>query len=221
MHDATKTDQEVQQAVLNELRWDTHVDAAEIGVEVRGGIVTLAGTLSSWAKKIAAEEAAHRVSGVLDVANDIAVVPPGEVAYGDSEIAAAVRQALKWDVFVPDEQIQSTVMDGAVTLKGYVTTYAQRDDAARAVRNLAGVRFVDNQLAVAAGQITPDDLRAAIHDALERHADREASRIQIDVEGGRVTLRGDVQSWKEREAVMGAVTGTRGVENIVDRMKIA
>jgi len=221
MHNSKKSDLEVQQDVLNELAWDTRVEPTEVGVEVRGGIVTLTGTMSSWAQKIAAEEAAHRVSGVLDVANDITVKPAVTVELTDAEVAAAVRQALKWDVFVPDEQIQSTVINGAVTLKGYVATYAQRDDAARAVRNLAGVRIVDNQIVVAASQITPDTLRDAIREALERHADRESSKIQIDVEGGRVTLRGDVQSWTEREAVIGAVTGTRGVEGVIDRMRIA
>jgi osmotically-inducible protein OsmY len=124
-------------------------------------------------------------------------------------------------VFVPDEMIQSTVVSGIVTLKGVVDTHAQRDDANRAVRNLSGVRAVDDQLAVLQGQVTPSELRSAIHDALERHADREASRIQIDIEGGRVTLHGNVHSWRDREAVIGAVTGTRGVDNVVDRMRIA
>ena len=215
-----KSDGEVQQNVLRELTWDTRVSAPEVGVEVREGIVTLTGNVDSWAKKIAAEEAAHRVSGVLDVANDIHVKLPAEEPT-DTEIATVVRNALKWDVFVPDERIQSTVVEGVVTLKGCVETFAQREDAERAVKNLAGVRMVFNEIAVETSDVTPEDLRTSIADALDRHAERELGKLQIDIEGGRVTLHGKVQSWREREAVIGAVTGTRGVKNVVDRLRIA
>jgi len=221
LHLAKKTDAQIQQDVLNELKWDTRVEPTDVGVEVNNGIVTLTGTVSSWAKKVAADEAAHRVNGVLDVANDVVVKIPGSAERNDTEIAAAVREALKWDVFVPDEKIQTTVMNGFVTLKGHVDTRAQRDDAARAIRNLSGVRAIANQITVDQAQVTPVTLRAAIQNALERRADRDAAKIQIDVEGGLVTLHGDVHSWMEREAVLGAVTGTRGVENVIDRMRIA
>ncbi|HEU4734956.1 MAG TPA: BON domain-containing protein [Kofleriaceae bacterium] len=220
LHNFKKTDAQIQQDVLKELKWDTRVEPTDIGVEVHGGVVTLTGTVSSWAKKVAAEEAAHRVSGVLDVANDVTVKIAG-TGRDDTEIAAAVREALKWDVFVPDDKIQSTVTGGFVTLKGTVETYAQRDDASRAVRNLSGVRGVLNQISVKRAEVTPATLRAAIQDALERHADRDAATIQIDVEGGHVTLYGDVHSWTERQAVIGAVTGTHGVEDVIDHMRIA
>lgn len=221
LHNYKKTDAQIQQDVLNELKWDTRVDPTDIGIEVHGGVVTLTGTVSSWAKKVAAGEAAHRVSGVLDVANDVIVKVPSSTERDDTQIATAVRAALKWDVFVPDDKIQSTVTGGFVTLKGQVDTYAQRDDAARAVRNLAGVRGVLNQLSVSRAEVTPAALRSAIQEALERHADRDAAKIQIDVEAGHVTLSGDVHSWTERQAVIGAVTGTRGVEDVIDHMRIA
>jgi osmotically-inducible protein OsmY len=220
-HDHRKSDDEIQHDVLRELSWDTRIGPAEVGVQVHHGVVALTGTVSSWAKKIAAEEAAHRVGGVLDVANEMSVRVSDGAAPTDSEIAEAVRNALQWDVFVPDNRIASTVTEGNVTLTGLVDTYMQREDAGRAVRNLAGVRIVFNEIAVQAGQITPEKLREAIQDALERHADREAARLQIDIEGGRVTLRGNVESWRERAAVVGAVTGTRGVEEVVDRLRIA
>ncbi|HEX2692261.1 MAG TPA: BON domain-containing protein [Kofleriaceae bacterium] len=215
-----KTDAQIQQDVLNELKWDTRVEPTDIGVEVHDGVVTLTGTVSSWAKKVAAEEAAHWVSGVLDVANDVIVKVPSSTERSDSDIAAAVRAALRWDVFVPDDKIQSTVSDGFVTLNGEVDTYAQRNDAARAVRNLSGVRGVLNEINVSHAAVTPEALRSAIRNALERRADREVARIRIDVEGGHVTLSGDVNSWTERRAVLGAVTGTRGVKGVSDHMKI-
>jgi osmotically-inducible protein OsmY len=220
-HNHTKSDAEIQQDVLHELAWDTRVAPSDVGVDVHSGVVTLTGTVPSWAKKIAAEEAAHRVSCVLDVANDMTVKVTGTGLPTDTEIATAVRNALKWDVFVPDEKIQSTVTTGDITLKGRVETNSQREDAERAVRNLAGVRIVFNEITVEAAEVKPDNLRKAIHDALERHAEREADRLQIDIEGGCVTLHGSVESWREREAVIGAVTGTRGVANVIDRIRIA
>ena len=216
-----KTDSQLRQDILNELKWDSRVEPNDIGVTVHDGVVTLAGTVTSWARKLAAAEAVHRVSGVLDVANDLTVKLLDGAGREDADIAAAVRHALRWDVFVPDEAIQSTVMNGFVTLTGTVESAAQRTDAARAVAHLAGVRGVDNRITVAHPSATPEEIRGAIQKALERHADREASRIQIDVAGGQVTLQGEVDTFGQREAVIGAAWGTRGVDKVVDRIRIA
>ncbi len=215
-----KTDSQIQLDVINELKWDSRVEATAVGVEVERGVVTLTGAVSSWAKKVAAAEAAHRVVGVLDVANDITVRPPGVHDHSDADIATAVRHALKWDVFVPDEKIQSTVSNGLVTLAGHVEHASQREDAARAVRNLAGVRGIANHIIVERSKVSPGDIRNAIHSALERHAERDADEIDVDVDGGAVTLRGKVHSWMERDAVIGAAWATRGVEAVLDRMII-
>jgi osmotically-inducible protein OsmY len=143
-----KTDVQIQRDVENELRWDTRLLTTAIGVGVKRGIVTLTGVVESWAKREAAQRAAHRVASVLDVANDLEVRPPGSTGRTDAEIAAAVRGALQWDVLVPDEKIRSTVARGIVTLEGEVELWTQRDDAARAVRNLEGVVLVLNEIVV-------------------------------------------------------------------------
>ena len=153
---ARKTDAEIQQDVLRELTWDTRVEETDVGVEVDDGVVTLSGTVSSWGKRHAAAEAAHRVRGVLDVANNIVVKIPGTPGRTDTEVARAVRNALVWDVFVPDTRIRSTVSDGVVTLDGDADTRAQAEDAERAVRNLAGVRAVMSLIEVKR-QAKPDD----------------------------------------------------------------
>src|SRR6266511_3421310 len=113
-----KDDSEIKQAVQEEFKWDTRIKETEIGVEVKNGVVTLTGTVSSYAEKMAAQEAAHFVTGVLDVANDIEVKAPGSPGRTDTEIAQAVRHALEWDVGVPHERIRSTVSDGIVNLDG-------------------------------------------------------------------------------------------------------
>jgi osmotically-inducible protein OsmY len=217
-----KSDSQIQQDVLQELRWDPRVEETEVGVEVDNGAVTLSGTVSSWAKRVAAQEAAHRVAGVLDVANNIQVKRAGLLVRTDTEIAQAVRRTLEWDVLVPNQRVTSTVTDGWVTLEGTVDLWSEREDAERAVRNLASVRGVTNQLKVTLpppGRL-PDEVRAAIEGALERQAEREARHIQVRVTDGRVRLAGRVRSWKEKEAVLGAARYTPGVREVDDQIRI-
>jgi osmotically-inducible protein OsmY len=212
-----KTDREIHRDVLEELKWDPRVDETDVGVEVDRGVVTLTGTVTGWAKRLAAQEAARRVAGVLDVANDIVVKTPGSLTRTDTEIAQAVRQALQWDVFVPDEHITSTVTNGCVTLEGTVDRLTQRDDAERAVRNLTGVITVINRIAVRPSQID-EKAERAIERALERRAERQAQRIRVEVQNGIATVTGTVGSWAERRAVLGAVRATPGVRDVKDEL---
>lgn len=218
---ARPADSEIQQAVLREFKWDTRVEAANLGVAVNAGVVTLSGTTTSWGTRLAAQDAAHRVANVHDVANDITVEPAGRVHRTDTEIAMSVRQALEWDVFVPDWRIRSTVSNGRVTLEGDVDYSNEQVDAARAIRNLAGVVNVINKIEIKASNADAAEVRESIEHALTRHAEREASRIRLDVRDGGVTLSGTVHSWAEREAVIGAARGTRGVRSVESELRIA
>ena len=217
-----KTDSEIQQDVLRELSWDPRVDETEVGVEVDGGVVTLSGTVSSWAKRVAAQDAAHRVVGVLDVANDIQVKVPGDEVRTDTEIAQAVRQALEWDALVPHERIQSTVSNGCVTLEGNVDSWTEREDAERAVQNLVGVHGVTDKMSVlSAKPVQSERVREAIENALERRAEREAKRIRVEVTGtGTVTLTGQVRSWAEKRATLAAARFAPGVRSVEDHLEI-
>jgi osmotically-inducible protein OsmY len=222
MTTAKKTDAELQKWVIQDLAWDSRIDETAIGVSVHHGVVTLNGVVGSWAEKHAAEDAAHRVAGVLDVANDIEIKPSWIARRSDADIAEAVRHALEWDVFVPDRRIQSTVCDaGHVTLTGAVATLQQRDDAERAVAHLDGVRLVTNRIEIEAPRVAIGELRSSIRAALERHVAREADRIAIEVDDHTVVLSGSVASWRERQAVLGAAKGTPGVQRIEDRLHIA
>jgi osmotically-inducible protein OsmY len=216
-----KSDPQIQQDVLRELKWDARVEETEVGVEVDNGVVTLTGTVSSWAKKVAAEEAAHRVYGVLDVANDIVVKMPGGTPVTDTEIAQAVRQSLEWDVFVPHQRITSTVSNGWVTLDGSVDLWNERESAERAIRNLQGVRGLTSNIAVKPSKASSLEVRRAIEEALERRAEREAKKIQVTVSEGTVTLTGTVQSWREKEAVASAARFTLGVRSVDNQLRIA
>jgi osmotically-inducible protein OsmY len=218
---STKSDAQIQQDVLRELRWDGRVEETDIGVAVHHGIVTLTGSIDSYAAKLAAAEAAHRVVGVLDVANDLTVELPGAGVRTDTEIAQAVRQALEWDPLIPPKRIQTTVTTGWVTLSGTVDRWTQREDAAHAVRHLRGVVGVTNAITVVGPQAEPADIRTAIEQALERRAEREAMRIQVQVADGTVTLTGNVHSWAEKLAVLGAAEHVHGVHAVHDELRIA
>lgn len=212
-----KSDAQIKADVLNELKWDPRVDETEVGVQVRNGIVTLTGAISAFAKKLAAVEAAHRVHGVLDVVDDMTVRVPSVWERSDEDIARAVRNALKWDVLVPDERITSTVSKGTVTLEGRVDTWAQRTDAERAVQRLTGVTGVVNRISVAVPPIDPAKIQREIEEALERQAEREAKRISVSVRDGVVTLTGTVRSWSERNAIERAAYFTPGVRRVDDQ----
>ena len=215
-----KSDSEILQNVLAELKWDHRIGETEVGVEVDKGVITLTGTVSSYGKKFAASEAAHRVKGVLDVANDINVIPPESTIITDTDIATAVRNILKWDTFLPDEKIKSTVTNGWVTLEGTLATVGQRQEAEAAIRYLAGVRGVINSLKVAKKSVNPIAVKSTIENALERRAECEARDIRVMVNESSVTLAGRVHSWEEKKAVVAAAGQVAGIQRVVDYLHI-
>ncbi|HET8937544.1 MAG TPA: BON domain-containing protein [Polyangiales bacterium] len=215
-----KTDSEIKQLVSDELKWDTRVRETDVGVGVNKGVVTLSGTVGSYGERQAAQRAAHRVAGVLDVANDIEVEVPGIPGHTDSDLAQRVRHALEWDVFVPQERITTTVSEGWVTLDGEVDNLGQREAAERAIRNLTGLVGVVNNLGVLPSAFA-GDVRRTIESALERRAAREAYHLSVQVKEGRVTLAGTVGSYAEKKAALGAARSTHGVVSVDDQLRIA
>ena len=215
-----RTDKDLKQRILNELKWDSRVKWASINVQVIDGVVTLTGSVSSYAQKIAAQDAAHRVAGVLDVANDIEVKPVDDFVRSDTEIAAAVRNALEWDALVPNELIQSSVSNGWVTLEGEVDYGRERTDAEKAIRRLAGVVGVSNKITIRKQRIDESQLREQIESALERRAAREAERLRLEVHDGAIDIWGRVHSWQEKRAVIGSISHAPGVSRLKDHLRI-
>jgi osmotically-inducible protein OsmY len=214
-----KSDEEIRSEVLFQLGWDSRTTPTDIGVTVKKGVVTLTGSVGSYAEKLAAKEAAHKAHGVLDVANDIEVRTSGSKQPTDAEIARTIRQTLEWDVFVPAKQIHSTVTQGWVTLEGSVESYYERLQAERAVAHLLGVRGVSNKIRVVT-TVKPEQVKELIEEVLEVRADREADRIKVRVEEGEVTLTGAVKSWEEKKSILGAVSHTFGITEVHDHLII-
>jgi osmotically-inducible protein OsmY len=212
-----KSDSQIKADVLNELKWEPAVDETEVGVQVKRGIVTLTGTVSSYPKKLSAVDAAHRVHGGLDVVDDLRVKVPTAWERTDQDIAAAVRTALKWDVMVPDDRIRSTVSGGTVTLEGTVENWIERFNTERAIQRLTGVRGVVNKIAVSPKAIDPDQIKRHIEEALERQAEREAKHLAVSVFDGVVSLTGVVRSWGEKNAAERVAWATPGVRRVDDQ----
>jgi osmotically-inducible protein OsmY len=215
---ATRTDEEVQRDVLEELKWDARVKPNEIGVAVNDGIVTLTGWVDSYTKKWAAEEAAHRVKGVKAVANDVEVRLSTTAERTDADVAAAVVRALEWDAMVPADRVKVTVSKGWVTLEGDLEWQFEKEAAERAARRITGVRGVTNLIRIAPSKPSPTDLKQKIEAALLRNAETDAENIKVEVNGSTVVLRGTVRSYAEKQEaarVAWSSPGVKAVENFI------
>ena len=214
-----RNDMGLQRDVTHELKWDPITKDAEIAVAVKDGVVTLGGTVATYAQKFAAERAAERVSGIHVVADELQVVLPSAHQRPDTEIAHRVRDALRWDVLVPDDQVKARVEAGWVTLEGEVEWDYQRRAAAAAVRNLTGVRGLSTLITIKPG-ISTDDVSRRIKDALRRHAEVDADGIEVEARDGSVILRGTVRSWAEKRDAEHAAWAAPGVSRVEDRLLV-
>jgi osmotically-inducible protein OsmY len=214
-----KTDLQLKQDIEEELLWDPMVNAAQIGVTVNNGAVSLLGTVDTYAEKWAAEDATKRVSGVRAVAQDLTVKVLGEHQRSDSDIAGAVQSALEWDVRVPNA-VTAKVRNGEVTLEGMVPWNFQRDAAERAVRHLAGVVAVHDCL-VLKPHASAAQVKEKVEAALQRQATKDAKSIHIDTSGGKVTLTGHASSWQSIEDAANAAWAAPGVTEVIDQVKMS
>jgi VCBS repeat-containing protein len=214
----TKTDLKLKQDIEAELRWDPKINAAQIGVSVDKGVVSLLGAVDTYPEKWAAENATKRVSGVRTVAQDLTVKILVDHKRSDSEIAGATQNALKWDVFVPPS-VTAKVQEGAVTLEGEVTWNYQRDAAERAIRHLAGVIAVYNSVTVKAHTSTAE-VKERVEAALQRQATTDAKSIHVETSGGTVTLTGHASSWQSIEDAEDAAWAAPGVTEVVDHLTV-
>lgn len=213
------TDIDLRQDILDELEYEPSIDAADIGVAVEDGTVTLTGHVRTYAEKREAENIVKRVKGVRAIAQEIEVRPIGAHITADDEIAKRAVSSLTWNSAVPKDQVQIKVENGLVSLIGKVNWHYQKYAAEKAVQNINGVKGVTNLIEIKPA-VSPSDVRQRIENALKRDAELEAKRIQVHVTDGRVTLEGRVRNWAEREAAERAAWAAPGVAHVVDHITI-
>ena len=214
-----KTDSQLQQDVMAELKWEPAVHAAQIGVEVKNGVVTLAGEVSSYVEKWNAERAAQRVNGVKALAVEMKVNLSEFGKRTDADIAESAKNILGWTSSLPADAIKVMVEGGWLTLSGDVEWQYQRQDAAHSVRYLSGVTGVSNQIAIKPS-VSAKVVKSDIEAALKRRAAADAKTIAVEVKGADVTLSGTVHSWAERDLAKRSAWGSSGVRNVVDKMNL-
>lgn len=214
-----KTDSQIQQDVMEQLKWEPFLNAAQIGVAVKNGIVTLSGQVDSYAKKLAAENATKKIEGVKALAEDIQIGVSPLYSKTDSEIAEAVYNALKWHAAVQEEKIRIKVENGIVKLEGEVDWEYQRRNAQAAIENLIGVRLVINLITIS-GKVIPADVKQKISSAFTRNAIIDAGKINVEVIANKVVLRGTVRSYAEKQDAENAAWSALGVTSVDDKIEM-
>ncbi len=215
-----KSDHDIEQDVKEELGWDPDLDASDIAISVKGGVVTLAGFVKSYTEKYEAEGAAKRVAGVAGVANDLEVRLPSVDERPDPDIARDGVAAVKSQLPISSENIKVVVKNGWVTLEGQVEWQYQKSTAESAVRRIKGVKGVSNVILLKP-RAQPGEIKKKIQDAFKRNAEVDANRIAVEAKGSTVILKGTVRSWIEREEAERVAWSAPGVTSVEDRIVVS
>ena len=213
------TDMEVKRNIESALEWEPSVEAADIGISVDAGVVTLRGDVGSYAARAAAERVTLRVYGVKAVANELTVRLVPAFERNDTDLAQAAVAALAWNAMIPQNRVTVTVSNGWLTLKGTLDWQYQKDAAARALRDLVGVKGVANDIIVKT-HVKPSDVKAKIEAAFTRSAELDARRVNVVAQDGKVVLTGNVRTWSERREAERAAWAAPGVTQVDDRLSI-
>jgi len=215
-----KLDTDIRSDVQNELQWDPRVEARGIGVNVQEGIVTLFGDAPHFADKYSAEKIAKRVGGVRAIANDITVNIPVPGKRSDTDIAIAAANALKWNASLDQCDIKIVVSDGCISLSGHVAYGYQVNVAEAAVRYLRGVAGILNNITIKPS-VKMVDVKQKIEDAFQRQARLDAKDIDVGLNDNKVTLKGFVSSWREKDDAARAAWAAPGVCKVENQLLVS
>jgi osmotically-inducible protein OsmY len=213
-------DSDLRRKVIAELDWEPSVDASQIGVAVKDGIVTLTGSVLSYPERKNAEKAASRIAGVKAVAGDLEIKLFGTAARSDFDIAQSALSSLRFNASVPSDRIQVLVEMGWVTLDGEVEWQYQKTAAENALKYLLGVKGITNCIAIKP-KLNPADVKAKIESAFARLAQLDANQIKVEAVDSKVILRGTVRPWDEKEQAETAAWSAPGVSKVQNDVVIS
>lgn len=214
-----KSDIQIQKDVIDQLKWEPILNAAQIGVAVKNAVVTLSGIVDNYPQKLAAEKVAKRVFGVKAVAEDIQVGLSVGFTKSDTEIADACVNALKWHTSIPEDKLKVKVENGMVTLEGTTDWSFQRISAQSSVQNLVGVKGVNNRIIIKQ-RVSGLDVKQKIKDSFLRTAGTDAENIVVESLGDKIILRGHVRSFIEKEDAEHAAWAAPGVNSVDNKLEI-
>lgn len=213
-------DDRLRDEVERRLAEDFLIDESKFDVEVSEGLVTLVGTVGTYAEKVVAQATVRSTPGVHDLVNAVTVKPIEVMNPSDAQLARMVDNVLAWDALVPERDLKVSVRDGVVTLGGTCPTAIQLQEAERAVSHIGGVRNLINEVEVVGPELETSEIRELIAEVLTRRALHQAARLHIVVDGRDITLAGPTQSAMEKRAIVGAVSHADQVGNVRDELTV-
>ena len=207
--------------VMEKLRFEPNINESNITIAIKGdGIVVLDGKVKSYTEKRLAEEAVKKIETVKGVANELEVDFSTSYKRDDAEIVKVALNTLKWTFLVPDEQIKIAVEKGHLTLTGDVEYNYQKERAQSAVQDLYGITFITNNIKVKPS-VTPFEVKEKIIKEFERNARIDANNVRVEVDGGKVTLKGKVKNFDEDREARTAAWSVPGVNSVTDQLEIS
>lgn len=215
-----RTDLEIKNDVLDELAWQPNIDETQIGVIVNDGIVTLTGTVFTYAIKMAVVKTIEKIAGVKAIAEDIKIGYISSLNKTDTEISNSALNAIEWNASVPNNNVIIEVDNGWITLVGELEWAYQRDAAKRTVEYLPGVKGVTNNITLKQSMIKPQDIQQKIKKAFDRSASIDAKNINVDVHDHKVTLTGKVHSITEKNDAEKVTFNAPGVYIIQNELEV-
>jgi len=214
-----KTNAELQTDVQNAIKWEPLLNAAEIGVTAKDGVVSLTGVVDNYTKKMEAENAAKKVIGVKAVVEKIEVKFPNSWSKTNAEIANEVLTALKSNWSVPNDKVTVKVEDGWVTLEGELPWNYEKEAASNAVHYLTGVKGVTNNITVKPESHDVIEQKE-VENAIGRSWSVDNNFIKVQVSGTTVTLTGTVKTWYQKEEAGRIAWKTSGIWHVKNDLSV-
>lgn len=214
-----KRNEDLQRDVQDAIKWEPLLNAAEIGVTAKDGVITLTGTVDSYAKKLEAEDAAKKVAGVRAIAQEIEIRFANSNKKNDAEVATEIVTALTSNFEIPENLIKVKVENGFVTLEGELSWNYQKEAAKRVVNHLLGVKGVTNNIRIKS-DFADQVEKVEIEKALFRNRTVDSEDIHVLVSGNKVTLNGTVTSFYERGEAERMAWNAPGVSKVDNELVI-